>query len=303
MYDIPSQPFRVRDAVAAGRSRASIDSRRFEMPFHGVRSALGGDDGVEARCRSYRLRMRADAAFTALTAATLWGIPLPIDADRSRIDVSVPHGMPRPRSRGVRGSERLERVPTTTVRGLRVVSPAATWASLAPRLPIADLVAAGDFLIGAAMRAPLAAAHDLTAAVVPRSPGTSRLRAALPLIRPGSLSRPESLLRVLLVTGGVPEPAINHPLVDARAVIDLAWPDARFGIEYQGDHHREPGQFGADIRRQERVHDAGWLLMQVTRYDLFESPRALLSRTRHRLADRGVRSRAVDPPNWAFPRR
>lgn len=303
MDDIPTAPFRVRDAIAAGRSRASIDSRYYEMPFHGVRSARGGDAGVEARCRAYQLRMRGDAAFCGLTAAALWSLPLPIDVDLSRLDVSVPHGMPRPRSRGVRGSERGPTTPTTTLRGLPVLSPAATWVSLAPALGIPDLVAAGDFVIGVMHRDRLASAEDLADAVVPRSPGTARLRAAWRLLRERSLSRPESLLRVLLLAGGVPEPELNHPLAGAGVLIDLAWPEVRFGIEYQGDHHRDPAQFGADIRRQERVHDAGWLLMGVTRYDLFDRPRELLARTRSRLSDRGMRSKRVDPPIWAYPRR
>ena len=117
------------------------------------------------------------------------------------------------------------------------------------------------------------------------------------------MSRPESLLRVLLTMGGIPEPALNLRLAELPFVLDLAWPQVRFGIEYQGDHHRDPAQFGADIRRQELVHDRGWLLMGVTRYDLFDRPLELLERARSRLADRGVASKGHHPPNWALPRR
>lgn len=298
-----SGPFRVRDAIAAGRSRASVDSRYYDMPFHGVRSALGSEGDLEARCRAYRLRMRGDAAFCGLTAAAIWGIPLPGAADLTRLHVSVPHGMPRPRSRGVRGSERTAATPTTDRHGLRVLDPAATWASLSTALGVADLIAAGDHLLSTVRGHPLARSEQLADAIVPRSPGAARLRAALPRLREGSLSRPESLLRVLLSAAGLPEPSLNHSIPELGVLVDLAWPNARFGIEYQGDHHREPRQFGADIRRQELVHDTGWLLMAVTRFDLFDASLELVARARARLADRGVRSRVVHPPMWAMPRR
>ena len=144
------QHFRVRDAIAAGFARAAVDASRFDMPFHGLRSPLGGASEVVDRCRAYRLKMRPDAAFTALTAAVLWGVPLPARVDFSRIHVSVPHGMPRPRSRGVIGSERGWDVEVVTLGGLRVLEPAAMWASLGTWLGIADLVAAGDYAIGGA---------------------------------------------------------------------------------------------------------------------------------------------------------
>lgn len=303
MDEFRTGPFRVRDAVAAGRSRASVDSRYFDMPFHGIRSPLGAVSDLETRCRAYRLRMRSDATFCATSAAVIWGIPLPSYVDLSRLDVSVPHGMPRPRSRGVRGSERSPASPTVERRGLRVLDPASTWASLATCLDVPDLVAAGDYLLGSLRGAPLAGPDDLAAAIVSRSPGAARLRVAMPRLRDRSLSRPESLLRVLLTAAGLPEPELNHPIAEVGVMIDIAWPSAMFGIEYQGDHHREPAQFGADVRRQERVHDVGWLLMGVTRYDLFDAPRELVARTRARLVERGLRSRVVHPPKWALPRR
>jgi hypothetical protein len=296
-------PFRVSDALAAGRRRRDVDSRRYEMPFHGVRAPLGADVDVEDRCRAYQLRMRQDAAFSSLTAADLWGVPLPAVTDRSRLHVSVPHGMPRPRSRGVHGAERSSNVAIVVRSGLRVLDPAETWASLGPVFELADLVAAGDFLVGSVRADPLASVAGLEEVAQRRALGGPTLRAALPFIRTRSLSRPESLLRLLLITSGLPEPELNYRVPDLDVMIDLAWPAARFGIEYQGDHHRDPSQFGADIRRQERVHDAEWLLMGVTRFDLFDSPLELVDRARARLEVRGIRSRRTNPPKWARPHR
>jgi hypothetical protein len=272
------------------------------MPFHGVRAPLGRDD-VMTRCHAYALRMRSDAAFTSVTAAALWDIPLPTYVDQSRLHVSVPHGAPRPRSRGVVGTERMAGHPVVELAGLKVLRPAATWASLARILGIADLVAAGDHLIGASGREPVLDFDDLVTAAASRERGSPLLRAATRRIRWGSRSRPESLSRVLFVESGIPEPEINHHLPELGVFLDLAWAGARFGYEYQGGHHVSAAQHAADVRRQERVHDIGWLLMEATKYDLFDAPLATVARVRSRLESRGLRTLRINPPMWALPRR
>lgn len=296
------KPFRVADARAAGLSRASVDSRRFELPFHGVRAPLGATD-LLTRCHAYALRMRDDAAFTSLTAATLWGIPLPTYVEVRRLHVSVPHGRPRPRARGVVGSERRADVPVVDFGGLRVLSPAATWGALARFLTIGDLIAAGDHLVGARGRDPLADENDLLAVAGLRALASPKLRVAAVRVRRGSGSRPESLSRVLFVESGIPEPSLNYALPQLGVYLDLAWEAARFGYEYQGGHHVDAAQHAADIRRQERVHDEAWLLMEATKVDLFDAPRDTVARVRARLESRGVRTRQTNPPIWAIPRR
>jgi hypothetical protein len=295
-------PFRVSDAVRAGRGRAAIDSRRFEMPFHGIRLPRGVDD-LQSRCRAYALRMRRDAAFTSVTAAALWGIPLPAYIDLAPLHVSVPHGRPRPRARGVVGTERLPDLEVVELGGLRVLSPAATWASLATAIGIGDLIAAGDDVVGDRRGYQLAGLDDVLATADRRARGVPRLRVAAPRIRLGSRSRPETLSRVLFVECGIPEPELNFFIPEVGVYLDLAWRGARFGYEYQGGHHVDAQQHSADVRRQERVHDIGWLLMEATKYDLFDAPLATVARVRSRLESRGVRTRHTNPPVWALPRR
>jgi len=45
-------------------------------------------------------------------------------------------------------------------------------------------------------------------------------------------------------------------------MLDLAYPRFRVGIEYEGDHHRDPRQFRSDVRRYERLSDIGWLTVR-----------------------------------------
>jgi hypothetical protein len=53
----------------------------------------------------------------------------------------------------------------------------------------------------------------------------------------------ESRLRMLLVLAGLPEPTVNHIVRDDRGNwvrrFDLAYPDLRIAIEYDGRHHIE----------------------------------------------------------------
>lgn len=297
------RPFRLRDAVEEGWRPRDVDARHFDMPFQGLRTPLGTGADFETRCHAYMLRMRPDGAFTSLTAAAIWGIPLPADADLARLHVSVPHGAPRPRSRGVNGSERSPADAVVSRRGLRVLDAAETWMSLARVLSWPDLVAAGDFLVESVRGSAITSPAALARVAERRIPGAVTARRALAAISERSLSRPESLLRVLLRSAGLPPAAPNFVLDRPRAMIDLAWPAARFGIEYLGDHHRDVRQFRRDVRRQEEIHDEGWLLMMVSASELFDHPGELVARVARRLEARGQTVRGVHPSKWCLPRR
>src|SRR5690606_15991734 len=97
-----SGSFRVKDALARGVSPGRLRSSDLAAPFQGVRSLVESPD-TPALCHAYATKMRADAAFSGVTAAQLWGIPLPLAAADARVHVSTPHGGPRPTGRGVRG--------------------------------------------------------------------------------------------------------------------------------------------------------------------------------------------------------
>ncbi|MGH3703701.1 MAG: hypothetical protein ACRDT9_03630 [Agromyces sp.] len=78
-------------------------------------------------------------------------------------------------------------------------------------------------------------------------------------------------------------------------MIDLAYPRHRIGIEYEGDHHRDPHQFRADIRRYERLQDVRWSYVRVIAADLHEhggdaTSVALTQRIAARLEARGWRT-------------
>ncbi|GAA4767543.1 hypothetical protein [Microbacterium gilvum] len=60
------------------------------------------------------------------------------------------------------------------------------------------------------------------------------------------------------------------------ARVDLALPELRMAIEYEGDHHRDKAQWRKDLARRRRLEALGWTYVSVTQADL-DDPRALLA--------------------------
>jgi hypothetical protein len=120
--------------------------------------------------------------------------------------------------------------------------------------------------------------------------GVGKLRAALPSIRTRSASRPETRCRLALVEAGLPEPALNFDVVEhgrALGCVDLAYPELRIAIEYEGEHHLlDPEQWARDIERYDRLREAGWVVIRVTKTELFRSPNLLIARVRRARAAR-----------------
>lgn len=280
--------FTRREADRRGVRWRRLAAADLARPYHSVRLRIA-DEAPTLRdlARAYAKRMPRRQVFSHETAAALWGIPLPIgiaaagrrDPEPPLLHVSVPRRSAKPAARGVRGHVlRFDRIAVRVHRGLRLVDPATTWVQLGARLTVDDLVAAADFLLTGTEpydgRAPLCTPSELEAALVahPGCRGAASLRSALTLARCGPLSRRESLLRLDLVRAGLPEPVANHRVLDTDgtllAMIDLAYPGYRVGIEYQSDLHRNPRKWRRDVRRLERLADAGWVIVQATSDDV-----------------------------------
>ncbi|HWH98302.1 MAG TPA: hypothetical protein VNS80_08030 [Pseudolysinimonas sp.] len=301
-----SGSFRVRDALARGVGAGSLRSRHLSAPFQGVRSITPPRD-MTALCRAYATKMRPDAAFCGLSAARLWGMPLPIAVDDDIVHVSTPHGGPRPTGRGVHGYQHdADYVEIRSLGALRVFSPIHTWLSLGRLLALPDLVAAADFILtppfGSGEPA-LATLMQLRDAVTRnRILGRPNLLRAASLALPGPLSRPESHCRVLLVSAGCPMPVPNLS-ISPLATLDLAWPTARYGLDYLGDQHRSPTQFAKDVGRRELIREIHWESLEITKNDLYDHPHHVAVKVRSRLSERGVVVRPVHPSKFVLPKR
>lgn len=283
-----SQPFRRIDALAAGVTEDRLRAKDLDRSVRGVRSQ-SPVEGLAERCRLFATRLRQDVVFSHLTAARILNAPVPTYAEHDEIlDVTVPAPEPAPHARGLRGHSRaLLDSEVVTVRGLRITSPARTWCDLASMLSLSDLVAVGDFLV--AWRSPLVGIVELDGFVRLRGGqrGARRARRALELLDARAESAPESRLRVILVEAGLPVPEVNYPVrVGGRDYrVDLAYPDLKVAIEYQGDYHRDRVQWRRDMTRRSHLESDDWAMIEVNADDV-RHPRELAGRIQSVLARR-----------------
>ena len=120
--------------------------------------------------------------------------------------------------------------------------------------------------------------------------GARRIRRALELVRPRTDSPQETRLRLLLVAHGLPEPVVQHTIIDSDGYFactpDLAYVDAKIAIEYEGSHHQtDPAVYADDIMRRELMEAAGWLVIRVIA-DHLRHPDRLANRVRRALIER-----------------
>lgn len=305
--------FSVSAAREAGVPASRLRRGDLQRPFHGVRvtaHAVGDDardrfgaprgelERAHIECaRRYAPRMTPHECFSHVTAAVLWDIPLPRTLLEARpIDVAVPAPYRSPRSRGIRGHQFLPAA-MTVVReprtGLPVPDPATTWVMLASVISdVRDIIAAGDAVVRDwRVSSVIADVDDLRRAIDSRRrPGVIALRQALPLIRTRSASRPETRTRLELIDGGLPEPELNIEVWEGGVflgAVDLAYRALRIAIEYEGEHHlTDAAQWAYDISRYDRMREAGWIVIRVTKGDVFGNPSALRNRVRVAIASR-----------------
>jgi len=294
-------PFTRQQALQHGVDDVRLRAHDIHHPFHGVNLATQPAD-VRALCSSYLAVMPDGAFFSHCTAAALLDIPLPVTASPHPLHVSVLAPRTAPNGRGVRGHS-LVRLAGMVVDGLPISAPAHVWCQLSGVIGREDLVAAGDHLVGARAR-PARVSIDELARLSGRLQRTkgSRARAwALPRIRAGSDSRPESFLRLLLEDQGWEGIRINEPVqVDGGRLAlhpDLSVPALRVAFEYEGDGHRvDRRQWGLDIERRELLEAAGWRVVRVTARDLFAGRDAFLTRLQRFVPIRGYADAITE--NW-----
>lgn len=236
------------------------------------------DPNLAHLCAAFLGQSARDTFVVGLAAAQLHGLWLP----REITTPEVAHCAPGRRSAEMLRSRRTQLVShrwevppedLTVLNGLPITSLERTWWDLAARLTLPDLIAAGDRALQ------LGASEAKLARIVQqraRRRGNARARMALPRLDARSRSRPESHLRIIVREAGLDCFEVNGALHDRfggwLAEADLACPDSRIALEYQGAEHASVQRMRRDITRATELRHHDWLTLAYGPAQVFRRP-------------------------------
>lgn len=232
------------------------------------------------------LTMPVGAGFTGRSAATLWGVQ-DIAAPEDPVDVILPAGTRWNPGPGVRvrsvphGRELVRRGRWLCASRVDTAVDLIRWAGSE-----AEAVVLLDSLCHEGM----VRLEDVREAVGALSPcrGSARARRATELADGLAESPQETRLRLVLIRNGLPPPVAQFRVFDDEGFVartDLAYPELKIAIEYDGLWHGERQAFLSDRRRLNRLVAAGWVVLHVTANDL-RQPERLAARVRALRAQR-----------------
>jgi hypothetical protein len=233
-------------------------------------------------CRAAALTMPPGAALGGASAALLHGAD--VLGREDLVEVTVPHHARMRSRRGLRiRSAYLEVDDVVLQGGIAVTSAVRTAFDVARwRQPQREAVVAVDAML-TTCHLTIEAIRDYAIA---RQTWWKARRAqrVLHFAAHGAESPGETRLRLVLLGGKLPLPALQHDVIDCAgrhiARLDLAYPEHRLGIEYDGGYHWEPKAIKKDLLRQNALRANGWGLLRFTSDDVLRHPARLLGQVR-----------------------
>ncbi|MGY1603470.1 endonuclease domain-containing protein [Geodermatophilus sp. SYSU D00815] len=260
-------------AVAAGAAtRRQLQSGLYRRLLHNVYAdpSLVADHLLHARGAA--LVMPPTAALGGRSAAAWYGAPFAAATDP--VLVLVPPDATWRGPRGVRlHRTEIEAADVRASDGVRLTVPLRTAWDVAALEPPATAVGLLDGMVRTGHLDPEAFARW----VAQRRGrwGAARVAKVVPLIDGRAESPPESWVRVACARAGLPAPVPQFDVVhDGEFVgrVDLAWPEQRVLVEYEGAYHFEGLQIVRDDARYRRLTAAGWRVIRLSAADLRDMP-------------------------------
>lgn len=260
--ELAAAPFAARDVrrLVGRRTLAGPGYQRLARGAYWV----AGEEVTHGRRIQAMLAVLPEATvLRGLSAAWWWGLRWAGPEDP--VEVALPHRRRvRPREGLLVTGEHLAEDEVVRRNEVLTTTAARTAFDLARRWEQEQAVVAIDALIRAGQVGPEALLEVIERHG--RASGRKEARAAALLSDPRAESPRESLLRLAVLRAGLPAPV---PQWEVRwngrfvARLDLAWPDERVALEYDGAHHRERDQYGRDLARHNALRAAGWVVFQV----------------------------------------
>lgn len=87
----------------------------------------------------------------------------------------------------------------------------------------------------------------------------------------------ETRTRLFLLENGFTGFVLQHTVPGFRYRLDIAWPELKVAVEYDGAGHRTKKQQAEDEIRRNRLRAAGWYIEVVTATSLIRTPKEILN--------------------------
>jgi hypothetical protein len=283
-------PFRGSAAVAAGLlTRDRLYGPRFRRVFPDVYVPATAEPDLLLRSRAAAIHVGSRGLLVGYSAAEVLGASC-ASAD-APAEVTVPDGF-RSRPGLVVHRFRPEPGEVADHGGIAVTTAVRTAYDLGRRPDRSEAVVAIDAL--ARGRFPLGALLEL-AAGHRGDRGLVALRDAVALADPRSGSPMETRIRVAIHRYGLPAPELQFPV--GPFLLDLAYPQIRLAIEYDGRDHRTAERAARDLRREAYLTRVDWDVLRLDAATVF-APRAVAIRVHRELVARGAASAAPLQARW-----
>jgi G:T-mismatch repair DNA endonuclease (very short patch repair protein) len=257
-------------AMAEGvLTEKQLRHRGYRRLVHGVYADPSLPLDHRLRCRGVALLLPPGTAIGGYSAAAWYGAPFA--ATQNPVTVVRPPHVEWKGPRGVRVHRSRDRldvvrdpddVPVTTA--LRTAWDTAALESLGTAVAALDAMVRTGAVRAEGLSAMAAAGAGQW--------GIAKVRRAFELVDARAESPPESRVRVALVLAGL-SPVPQYDVREAGewlGRVDLALPEARIAIEYEGAYHFEDGQIVRDDVRYARLREAGWTVIRVSAADLHD---------------------------------
>lgn len=255
-------PFRGAEAIAAGQLNRHQLRTRFRAIYPGVYLHRDIAPTLLHRTIAAWLWSRRRAVIAGQAAAALFGVKYVDDS----APIELICAMTNPPPGIVTRKDVLSDEEVTTIRGMRVTTPARIAFDLARRGLLDQAIARVDSILNQTRIT--VADIERVAARHPGARGLRQLERVLELADAGAESPRETWLRLLLLRAGFPPLRTQFRVLDDygrfAGRVDLSWPRLKIAVEYDGQHHRtDPDQFARDVVRIEKLHALGWIVIRV----------------------------------------
>lgn len=276
-------------AIAEGvLTRRQLAGGPFSRVLQGVYADASQPRDHLLRCRAASLLMPAGAALGGRSAAAVLGAPSPSFGDPVTVVVPEPASWRGPTGIRVHCTRLAPSEVEDDGYGIRWTTARRTAWDVA----VLESTATAVGVLDAMVRGDLLHEGDLHTILRERAGArwSRKVRKAFELVDRRSASPPESWVRVACALAGLPAPELQFDVMEGGvwlATVDLAWPDARLVVEYEGEYHFDELQIVRDDVRLARIVAAGWRVIRLAAHDL-RSMETVIARIRAALTEAGL---------------